>query len=99
MYEKMKSILFDATNSSPITLRNGEGKEIKFLQIYATTVEDDIYCILSPLVTVENIKPRTGFVYKLQSDGALALEDKRELSSAVFKSYYSALSAKEREGS
>ena len=48
MYEEMKKILFDEKSSRLITLKNESGKEIKFLQIYATVLEGEIYCILSP---------------------------------------------------
>lgn len=96
MYEEMKKILFDEKSSRLITLKNETGKEIKFLQIYATVLEGEIYCILSPSVVVSDIKNKTGLVFKLLNTGELVCAN-AEISSRVFNSYYVDLSRKDRD--
>ena len=96
MYEEMKKILFDEKSSRLITLKNEAGKEIKFLQIYATVLEGEIYCILSPSVVVNDIKNKTGLVFKLLNSGELVCAN-AEIASRVFNSYYVDLSRKDRD--
>lgn len=94
MYEEMKRILFDEKGSRLIALKNEAGEEIKFLQIYTTVLENDIYCILSPTVMVNDIKNKTGFVFRLLNTGELVCETNAEISSLVFSKYYSDLRGK-----
>ena len=96
MYEEMKRILFDEKSPRLIALKNEAGKEIKFLQIYATVLEGEIYCILSPSVIVNGIKNKTGLVFKLLDTGELVCADP-EISSQIFNSYYADLSRKDRD--
>ncbi len=94
MYEEMKRILFDERNSQLITLKNEEGKEVKFLQSYATVLENEIYCILSPTVVVKDIRNKAGLVFKLLSTGELEYEANSEVSSRVFSKYYADISVR-----
>ena len=94
MYEEMKRILFDEKGSRLITLKNEAGEEIKFLQVYATVLGNEIYCILSPAVVVNNIRNKSGFVFKLLNTGELKFENSAEISSQIFSNYYADLGGK-----
>ncbi len=94
MYEEVKRILFDEKRSGMIVLENEAGKAVKFLQSYATVFESEIYCIVSPVVVVDNVTHRTGFVFKLLKTGELVYETDKNISSQIFNKYYSELSEK-----
>lgn len=94
MYEEMKKILFDEKSTRLITLKNENGEEVKFLQVYATVSDGEIYCILSPVLVLDNAKNKTAIVFKLLSTGDLKCEGDAEISSRIFDSYYADISGK-----
>ena len=95
MYNEMKKILFDEKGSRVLVMKNEDGEEVKFLQVYAVVLENDIYCILSPTVIVNDIKSKTGFVFRLLESGELVCETDTKTISAVFEKYYADLSRKD----
>ena len=94
MYNEMKKILFDEKRSGLITLENEGGERLKFLQVYATVLDDEVYCILSPAVVVSNIENNTALVFKLLSSCRVRFENDAEISNRVFSRYYSDLNAR-----
>ena len=94
MYDEMKKILFDDKSSDPISLQNENAQELKFLQVYATVFENEVYCILSPTVLVGDSDNRSALVFKLLPNGNLRCETNAKISAEIFNEYYSDLNAR-----
>ncbi len=84
---KLAEILFDDTDMSEIVLKNREGKRIRFGQVYATIMEENICCILSPIDVIEGVAPDSALPFRMGEDGELKVAD-RTFADRLFEKYY-----------
>lgn len=88
---QLAEILFDESNFSEIVLNNQSGKRIRFGQVYATVMDDTIYCILSPIDKIEGVERDSALPFRMGRCGELKAVRDRRLAGRLFESYYASL--------
>ena len=96
--QDITEILFDESNSSPITLVNEEDRELEFEQVYATEYKKRIYCILSPLESVKDLDRRNALLFMVDKDNTLKVVSDAKIEKVIFNEYYSELKTMKEEG-
>ncbi len=83
--------IFDSGDTARITLMNGEGVELDLEQVYATTVGDYVYCILSPVTRIRGMDHGCALVFRVDADDTFRAVTDTRVTDMIFNEYYTAL--------
>ena len=75
--------LFDEDDTTPISLYNEKGDEVKFEQIAIIPIEEDFYAILKPMEEMEGVGEDEGLVFEIVESDNDEEEDHLDLVSDI----------------
>lgn len=61
-------ILLDENNSEPIVIANDDGDEIMFDQLCVVPLEEELYCVLSPISHIEGVDENEVVIFHVDSN-------------------------------
>ncbi|MDE6302634.1 MAG: DUF1292 domain-containing protein [Clostridia bacterium] len=99
-------VLLDENNTAPIYMYDNNGRQLEFEQVAIIPLEEDLYCILKPLVELAGVADDEAIVFKVEEDengeSFLSVETDEKKATSVFSEYYDlveeALKTKKKKG-
>lgn len=87
-------ILLDKDNRQPISLTDGNGKNIIFEQVAVIPLRGNLYCVLKPITQIEGISDDEAVVFRADEkcgEIVLVVEEDELVAIDVFEKYYDLL--------
>ena len=97
-FEYVRGVLLDSAENTPLRLKNGDGAELNFEQVFAVEHEDALYCILRPLFRVEGLGTHVALAFTVDARGVFRAVKEKSVSDRIFGEYYSALRDVQKRG-
>ena len=88
-------VLLDENNTAPIYMYDESGRQLKFEQVAIIPMDEELYCILKPLVEFAGVAEDEAIVFRVDEDengeSYLNVETNEKKAMAVFSEYYDLL--------
>lgn len=88
-------VLLDENNTAPIYMYDNNGRQLKFEQVAIIPMEEELYCILKPLIELEGVADDEAIVFRVDEDDEgesfLTVETNEKKAMTIFKEYYDLL--------